>query len=142
MMSTTSTSASAANKRYEGARPVPREKLQNLGVWCGLSAAENGLQNDGGGSVRQKSEITIQYQSIMKLYVGSSNLQCGPQRAIEPDNAAIKHSLGLLLVRLRNYAEALPQFREAAALAPDNARYAYVYSIALNSTGSAAEATM
>ena len=61
--------------------------------------------------------------------------------AIEPNNAAIKHSLGLLLVRQRNYTEALPLFREAAALAPDNARYAYVYAVALNSTGSAAEAT-
>jgi predicted CXXCH cytochrome family protein len=60
--------------------------------------------------------------------------------AIEPNNAAIKHSLGLLLVRQRNYAEALPLFREAAALAPDNARYAYVYAVALSSTGSAAEA--
>jgi predicted CXXCH cytochrome family protein len=61
--------------------------------------------------------------------------------ATEPNNAAIKHSLGLLLVRQRNYAEALPLFREAAALAPDNARYAYVYAVALNSTGSTAEAT-
>jgi Flp pilus assembly protein TadD len=61
--------------------------------------------------------------------------------AIEPNNAAIKHSLGLLLVRQHNYTEALPQFRDAAALAPDNARYAYVYAVALNSTGSAAEAT-
>ena len=61
--------------------------------------------------------------------------------AIEPSNAAIKHSLGLLLVRQRNYVEALPQLREAAALAPDNARYAYVYAIALSSIGSAAEAT-
>src|ERR1019366_6297728 len=67
MMSTTSTSASAANKRYEGARPVPRGKLQNLGVWCGLSAAENGLQNDGGGSVRQEPEISKQYQYIINL---------------------------------------------------------------------------
>jgi Flp pilus assembly protein TadD len=31
--------------------------------------------------------------------------------------------------------------REATTLAPDNARYAYVYAIALNSTGSTAEAT-
>jgi predicted CXXCH cytochrome family protein len=62
--------------------------------------------------------------------------------AIEPNNAAIKHSLGLLLVRQRNYREALPLFREAAALAPDNARYAYVYAVALNSTGSTAEATV
>jgi predicted CXXCH cytochrome family protein len=61
--------------------------------------------------------------------------------AIEPNNAAIKHSLGLLLVRQRNYTEALPLFREAATLAPDNARYAYVYAVALNSTGSKAEAT-
>src|ERR1019366_7944551 len=60
--------------------------------------------------------------------------------AIEPDNAAIKHSLGLLLARHRNYTEALPLFREAAALAPDNARYAYVYAVALNSAGSTAEA--
>ena len=61
--------------------------------------------------------------------------------AIEPNNAAIKHSLGLLLVRQHNYTEALPLFREASALAPDNARYVYVYAVALNSTGGAAEAT-
>src|SRR5664279_3541290 len=67
MMSTTSTSASAANKRYEGARPVPREKLQNLDVWCGLSAAENGLQNDGGGSVRLLCVITYKYKVFMNL---------------------------------------------------------------------------
>ncbi len=61
--------------------------------------------------------------------------------AIEPNNAALKHSLGLLFVRQRNYTEALPLFREAAALEPANARYAYVYAIALNSAGSTAEAT-
>jgi Tfp pilus assembly protein PilF len=61
--------------------------------------------------------------------------------AIEPQNAAIKHSLGLLMVRQRNYAEALPLLREATVLAPDNARYAYVYAIALNSTGSSVDAT-
>jgi len=60
--------------------------------------------------------------------------------AIEPNNAAIKHSLGLLLVRQRNYTEALPLLREAASLDPENARYAYVYAVALNSSGSTAEA--
>jgi Tfp pilus assembly protein PilF len=59
---------------------------------------------------------------------------------IEPSNAAVRHSLGLLLVRQRNYAEALSQLRQATELAPDNARYAYVYAIALNSTGAVAEA--
>ena len=58
--------------------------------------------------------------------------------AIEPRNADIRHSLGLLLVRQHKYAEALDQLRPATELAPDNARYAYVYAIALNSTGAAA----
>lgn len=60
--------------------------------------------------------------------------------SIEPGNAAVRHSLGLLLVRQRNYAEALDELRRASELAPDNARYAYVYAIALNSTGAPAEA--
>ena len=55
--------------------------------------------------------------------------------AIEPDNADIRHALGLLLVRQHNVPEALNMLRQASELAPDNARYAYVYAIALNSTG-------
>jgi tetratricopeptide (TPR) repeat protein len=55
--------------------------------------------------------------------------------ALEPDNAAARHSLGLALVRQKNYAAAMAELRRANELAPDNARYAYVYAIALNSTG-------
>jgi predicted CXXCH cytochrome family protein len=59
------------------------------------------------------------------------------QRAmsIEPRNADVIHALGLLLVRQRNYIAALPLLRQAAELAPDKVRYAYVYAIALDSTG-------
>jgi Tfp pilus assembly protein PilF len=60
--------------------------------------------------------------------------------AIEPKNADVRYSLGLLLVRQHSYTEALDQLRQASTLAPDNARYAYVYAVALNSTGAAAEA--
>lgn len=60
--------------------------------------------------------------------------------ALEPDNADVRHSLGLALVRQKNYAEALAELRKARELAPDNARYAYVYAIALNSTGAHDEA--
>ncbi len=55
--------------------------------------------------------------------------------ALEPDNADAHHSLGLALVRQKNYAGALAELRKASELAPDNARYAYVYAIALNTTG-------
>src|SRR6516162_11500753 len=60
--------------------------------------------------------------------------------AIEPDNADVLHSMGLLLVRQHDYAGALDLLRRAHQLAPDNARYAYVYAVALNSTGAPADA--
>jgi Flp pilus assembly protein TadD len=60
--------------------------------------------------------------------------------SIEPNNADVQHSLGLLLVRQHDYAGALELLRRASELAPDNARYAYVYAVALNSTGAATEA--
>jgi Flp pilus assembly protein TadD len=58
----------------------------------------------------------------------------------DPNNANIRHSLGLALVRQHNYADALPELRQASEFAPDNARYAYVYAIALNSIGAGASA--
>jgi Tfp pilus assembly protein PilF len=60
--------------------------------------------------------------------------------ALEPNNADVRHSFGLALVRQKNYAEALVQLRQASELAPDNAHYAYVYAVALNSTGARAQA--
>jgi tetratricopeptide (TPR) repeat protein len=58
----------------------------------------------------------------------------------EPGNADARYSLGLLLVRQHDYAGALELLRQAHELVPDNARYAYVYAVALNSTGASAEA--
>jgi Tfp pilus assembly protein PilF len=59
--------------------------------------------------------------------------------AIEPDNADVRFSLGLLLARQHSYAEALVLLRRASELAPDDVRFAYVYAIALNSTGASGE---
>ena len=60
--------------------------------------------------------------------------------ATEPDNADVRHSLGLFLVRQRDCSAALELLRQASELAPGNARYAYVYAIALNSTGARVDA--
>jgi predicted CXXCH cytochrome family protein len=60
--------------------------------------------------------------------------------AIDPNNADIHHSLGLALVRQHNYADAIPELRQARELALENSRYAYVYAIALNSIGASAQA--
>jgi Flp pilus assembly protein TadD len=68
---------------------------------------------------------------------------------IEPDNADVRYALGLYdvryalglyMVRKRDYPEALDLLRLAHELMPVNARYAYVYAVALNSTGAHADA--
>ena len=53
---------------------------------------------------------------------------------------ALHHALGLTLVRLKRLDEALGELRRAAELAPEQARYAYVYAVALHSAGRGGEA--
>jgi tetratricopeptide (TPR) repeat protein len=52
-----------------------------------------------------------------------------------PESAPLHHALGLTLVRLQRSGDAVAELAEAARLAPEEPRYAYVYAIALNSTG-------
>ncbi len=49
--------------------------------------------------------------------------------------AAAHHALGLTLTRLKKPEAALSEFRRAAELEPDEARYQYVYGVALHSAG-------
>jgi predicted CXXCH cytochrome family protein len=60
--------------------------------------------------------------------------------SLSPKAADLHHALGLLLVRLTDKSAALQELALAAKLAPDNARYAYVYAIGLNSAGKLREA--
>ena len=57
-----------------------------------------------------------------------------------PEMALLRHSRGLLLVRANRHDEALGELREAARLAPQVARFVYVYAVALNSLGQPGEA--
>ena len=49
----------------------------------------------------------------------------------------LHHALGLVLVRMKRTDQAVGEFERAAALEPGNARFAYVYAVALHSTGKA-----
>ena len=51
------------------------------------------------------------------------------------DAADLRHALGLLLVRTQRYDEALTELGRATRERPESARYAYVYGVALHSTG-------
>jgi Flp pilus assembly protein TadD len=52
-----------------------------------------------------------------------------------PQSAELHHALGLLRVRQQRLPEALDALARAAALAPEQPRLAYVYAVALHSTG-------
>jgi predicted CXXCH cytochrome family protein len=56
------------------------------------------------------------------------------------DGADLRHALGLLLVRSQRYDAAVTELGRAARERPDVARYAYVYGVALHSTGKVDEA--
>ena len=60
--------------------------------------------------------------------------------ALDENNAALRHALGLSLVRSGEPEAALGELGRAAELAPDNPRFAYVFGIALNSMDQQAEA--
>ncbi|MEN8183077.1 MAG: tetratricopeptide repeat protein, partial [Myxococcota bacterium] len=66
---------------------------------------------------------------------GETQLRSGLVAA--PDQADLHHALGLLLIRKQQRSEAVVSLARAAELAPDSARYAYVYGVALHSTGDA-----
>lgn len=57
-----------------------------------------------------------------------------------PDNPELHHASGLALVRGGNLPGAVSELATAAHLAPGSARYAYVYAVALNSTGESTRA--
>jgi len=59
----------------------------------------------------------------------------------DPSAAGPRHALGLSLVRQKRVPEALAALGEAARLAPDDPRFAYVYGVALHDAGKRAEAT-
>jgi predicted CXXCH cytochrome family protein len=69
---------------------------------------------------------------------GEAVLRDGLARA--PGAAALQHSLGLWKVRAQDLPGALDPLRRAAELAPDEPRYAYVYSVALHDAGRLADA--
>lgn len=57
-----------------------------------------------------------------------------------PTAEDLHFSLGLLLIRQQQHKAALPHLEQAATLAPHNARYQYVYAVALHSAGQSRQA--
>lgn len=56
-----------------------------------------------------------------------------------PDNASLHYALGLTLIRQRKVQAAVAELAAATRLAPEDARYGYVYGVALHDTGKPVE---
>ena len=55
--------------------------------------------------------------------------------SLYPDSADVHLALGLLRVRQKRTAEAIPEMARAAQISPDNSNYAFVYAVGLYTTG-------
>ena len=73
------------------------------------------------------------YRSLNRDQAGERLLDDAIVRA--PNDASLRYALGLLLVREHQSAPALDSLAAAARLEPGNARYTYVYAIALHDGG-------
>jgi predicted CXXCH cytochrome family protein len=73
------------------------------------------------------------YRGLNRDQEGERVLKDAINRA--PNDASLEHALGLLMVRQKRIAPALDMLAAAARNEPANARYVYVYAVALNDAG-------
>jgi tetratricopeptide (TPR) repeat protein len=83
------------------------------------------------GSVQARANLADFYRRLDRDDDAETLLREGFE--ITSNNAALHHSLGLLLIRDGRADEGLEELRLAAGEGKDNARYQYVYAVALNS---------
>lgn len=118
-------------------RPEAHLNLGNHRIESGdLAAAEvefrTALRLDP-ASVAARVNLVDLYRQLGREEAAEQLLREGLARY--PDDAALRHSLGLLMVRGDQRDLALTELAAAATLQPDNPRYVYVYGVALNSLG-------
>lgn len=131
-----------ASERAVAERP---ESHLNLGV----VAAERG---DASAAAAEYRAAIARDPGFVPAYVNLADLHRAQGRdadaaaaiaaglAAVPDDPSLLHTLGLQRVREQRHAEALPLLRRAAEGQPANTRFAYVYGVALQSSGHADEA--
>jgi Tfp pilus assembly protein PilF len=131
-----------AVQTYNADRPDGRTSLGNL-------YAERG---DTGGAIAEYRKAIALDPTFVAGYANLADLYRarGTDREAEatlreglgrnPRAAALHHALGLTLTRQKRKADGLAALRLAAELAPESARYAYVYAVALNDAGQTRDA--
>ena len=131
-----------AAQQLNSDRPEARSTLGNFYARRGLNVD---AENEYKAALRLSSQYAPAAINLADLYRRLGRDGDGEKvltRAIEgphPD-AALYYALGLTLTRDKRTDDALSEFRRALELEPDRSRYAYVYAVALHSSGHGEEA--
>ena len=126
-------------QRYNADRAEARI---NLGTFYGNRGDAARAEEEIKAAIRLEPFFIPAYVNLADLYRargrdadGESALREGLK--VAPKSAILHHALGLALVRMKRTGEALSELERATVLEPGNARFAYVYAVALHSAGKA-----
>lgn len=131
-----------AAERFNADRPESHSNLGNLHATQGrvedaVEAYRRALALDPGFEQAALNLADLQ-RTIGREVDAEATIRAALQR--NPRSAAVHHALGLSLVRQKRGLDALRALAEAVRIAPDDARFGYVYAIALNDAGKRAQA--
>ncbi len=127
-------------------RAMQRFNADRAEAWLNLGALDARLGNFAPAEAAYQRAIRMQplfippYVNLADLYRQQGRDADGERilrqaLTMDPPNGDVRHALGLLLVRAQRMPEAVSELAKAAEQSPENARYAYVYGVALDSVG-------
>jgi len=127
-------------------RTVQATNADRADARANLGALEARLGNTDAARTELNAAIRLQpsfapaYENLTEVERRAGNEQASEATlrrgiAVAPEVASLHHALGLSLVRQKRVADALPELERATALAPQDARYAYVFAVALHDAG-------
>ena len=126
-----------ASQRDNADRP---EAHVNLGLFFTERHDPVSAEQEYLGALAIEPDFIPAYVNLADLYRqydreadAETMLTSGLQKV--PDNADLEHAFGLLRVRQKRVAEAVPLLEQAARHDPTNPRYAFVYAVALHDSG-------
>lgn len=129
----------AASQKLNADRPEARAAHAHLLVQQGrVSQAEQELRQ----ALHILPDAAVLTVNLADLYRAMGQEQKATQvltdyLARQPNAAVVRHALGLSLVRQKKHQEALAELQKAYEQDPNQARYAFVYGVALQSAGQA-----
>ena len=126
-----------ATQRYNSDRAEARV---NLGTYYGRRGDSARAEEELKAAIRLEPYFVPAYVNLADLYRAAGRDAEGERiirdgLKVTPRSGVLHHALGLALVRMKRVNDAIAELESAAALEPGNARFAYVYAVALDSMG-------